>query len=290
MRVLTQIITEQQDGLTVKLVLRRHLLMSDGLISRIKLRPRGICLNGQRVKTIALVHTGDRLEVEIGDIPGGRKTLPNAPAPNIVYEDEDLIVLNKPAGLAVHGSGEDGDLNVVTMLETYLNGDPIHLLTRLDRGTSGLMAVAKNAYVTDRLRHMMHTPDFERKYLAWTVGAPSPLCGVITLPIAPDADGYKRIISPDGVYAETHYETLEQKNRLALVRLRLVTGRTHQIRVHMAAIGSPLLGDWMYGTDSSLIDRPALHSAQLRLLHPISNKLLNLSAPLPEDMQSLHNL
>lgn len=290
MRTLTLSITEDMDGMTVKAVLRRRLLMAEGLISRIKLRERGICLNGVRVKTIAVVHSGDTLAVEIGDNPGMRKIVPGAPKPDIVYEDEDLIVLNKPAGLAVHGSGEDGDINVVTMLETYLHGDAVHLITRLDRGTSGLMAVAKNAYMTDRLRHIIHTPEFERIYLAWTVSAPEPPKGVITLPIAPDADGYKRIVTPEGVYAETHYETLEQTGSLALVRLRLVTGRTHQIRVHMAALGCPLLGDWMYGEESPLIGRPALHSAFLTLRHPISGELLQLEAPLPEDMESLHNL
>ena len=290
MRTLTLTIPPELEGWTVKQVLRRRLLMAEGLISRIKLRDRGICLNGVRVKTIAPVHAGDLLSVEIGDAPGGRKTIPGAPKPDIVYEDEDLIVLNKPAGLAVHGSGEDGDLNVVTMLETYLAGDAVHLITRLDRGTSGLMAVAKNAYITDRLRHIIHTPEFERVYLAWTVGTPEPPEGVITLPIAPDQDGYKRIITPEGVYAETHYQTLEQVGDLALVRLRLVTGRTHQIRVHMSALGCPLLGDWMYGRESDRIGRPALHSAFLTLHHPITGQWLRLEAPLPADMDCLHNL
>ncbi|MGI6028045.1 MAG: RluA family pseudouridine synthase [Candidatus Heteroscillospira sp.] len=290
MRTLSIQIPPEYEGKTVKIVLRRHLLMAESLISRIKLRERGICLNGERVKTIAMVHAGDTLSLEIGDRPGGRKVIPGAPKPDIVYEDEDLIVINKPAGLAVHGSGETGDLNVVTMLETYLNGDAVHLITRLDRGTSGLMAVAKNAYMTDRLRHIMHTPEFERVYLAWAVGTPNPPQGVITLPIAPDEDGYKRVVTPDGVYAETHYQTLETVGDLSLVRLRLVTGRTHQIRVHMAAIGCPLLGDWMYGDESPRIGRPALHSAFLTLHNPISGEWIKLSAPMPEDMNCLHNL
>ena len=287
MRTLTVTITEEMDGLTVKKVMRRHLLMAEGLISRIKLREKGIMLNDVRVKTIATVHTGDTLTVEVGDTPVLRKTVPGAPKPDIAYEDEDMIVLNKPAGLAVHGSGEDGDINVVTMLETYLGGAGVHLITRLDRGTSGLMAVAKHAYMTDRLKSMMHTPEFERIYLAIAVGCPAVKKGVITLPIAPDADGYKRIITPDGVYAETHYEVLEEKDGLSLVKLRLVTGRTHQIRVHMSAIGCPLLGDWMYGEESPLIDRAALHSAYLTVHHPITKEIIHLEASLPADMGSL---
>jgi len=284
MRTLTVTITEEMDGLTVKKVMRRHLLMAESLISRVKLREKGIMLNDVRVKTIAVVHTGDTLIVEVGDEPQNRKTIPNAPKPDIAYEDEDLIVLNKPAGLAVHGSGEDGDINVVTMLETYLGGQGVHLITRLDRGTSGLMAVAKHAYMTDRLKNMMHTDDFYRTYLAIAVGSPQPEKGIITLPIAPDADGYKRMITPDGVYAETHYETISEKNGLSLVKLRLVTGRTHQIRVHMSAIGCPLLGDWMYGEESELIDRAALHSACLDLVHPITGEKIHLEASLPDDM------
>lgn len=289
MRTLTVIITEELDGLTVKKVMRRHLLMAESLISRVKLREKGIMLNGVRVKTIAIVHTGDELIVEIGDEPRNRKTVPNAPKPDIAYEDEDLIVLNKPAGLAVHGSGEDGDINVVTMLETYLGGQGVHLITRLDRGTSGLMAVAKHAYMTDRLKNMMHTDSFYRTYLAIAAGTPEPKKGVIDLPIAPDADGYKRMITPDGVYAETHYEVLSEKDGLSLVKLRLITGRTHQIRVHMSAIGCPLLGDRMYGEESPLIGRAALHSACLDLIHPITGNELHLEAPLPDDMAAILN-
>jgi 23S rRNA pseudouridine1911/1915/1917 synthase len=288
MRVLDYVIPAECDGQTVKAVLRKKLYMADGLISRIKLRPRGILLNGVRVKTIAPVHTGDRLAVEVGDERGGRKVVENAPAPDIVYEDEDLLILNKPAGLAVHGSGEAGDLNAVTLLETYLGGQAVHLITRLDRGTSGLMAAAKHAYMTDQLRNIVHTPDFGRVYLAIVEGRPSPATGVIDLPIAAP-EGYKRVVSPDGACAETHYEILESFGGLSLVRLRLVTGRTHQIRVQMAHIGCPLLGDWMYGRESDLIGRPALHSAYLYLTQPITGRRIEVAAPLPEDMNSLHN-
>ena len=284
MRTLTVTITEEMSGKTVKIVMRRHLQMSESLISRVKRREKGIMLNGIRVKTIAIVSAGDILEVEVGDEPVMRKTVPGAPMPDIVFEDEDLIILNKPAGLAVHGSGEEGDINVVTMLETYMGGQAVHLITRLDRGTSGLMAVAKHGYMTDRLKRIMHTPEFERCYLALAVGSLPEKQGVITLPIAAHEDGYRQLISPEGVYAETHYEVLSEKDGLNLVHLRLVTGRTHQIRVHMAAMGCPLLGDRLYGEESELISRAALHSCSVSLCHPITGEHIELSAPLPPDM------
>jgi 23S rRNA pseudouridine1911/1915/1917 synthase len=293
MRTLTLIIPPELDGRQVKSVLKNRLCLARGLIARIKLRENGIILNGSRARTVDIVHAGDLLAVEISDAPSAVPA--TLPAPEIAWEDEDIAVINKPAGVASHGSGAEP--SVADMLASYLGASP-HIITRLDRGTSGLMLFAKNAYMTERLRRELHSENLCRRYLALCVGAPEPRRGEVRLPIARISGSCLRCVSADGKEAATLYETLAVSDNASLVRLRLLTGRTHQIRVHMSAIGCPLLGDAMYGSKSELIARPALHSAELTLRHPLSGELLNLFSQLPQDMRdaagaleiSLHNL
>ena len=152
------------------------------------------------------------------------------------------------------------------------------------------MVIAKSGYVHDLLRRTLHTGDFYREYRALCVGCPQPLSGTIDAPIGRDETSLvRRCVRPDGVAAVSHYEVLSvQKNGLSLLKLLPETGRTHQLRLHMAHIGCPLAGDWLYGTeDHDLIARPALHSAYLSFRHPISGEMLNFSLPLPEDMARL---
>ena len=169
------------------------------------------------------------------------------------------------------------------------DGASVHLVNRLDKGTTGLMAAAKNAYVHDRLRKQLHTADFRRTYLAVCAGEPEKRAGRIELPIgrAP-ASAIKRQIDPDGKPAATDYRVLGRAGKFSLVELTPLTGRTHQLRLHMAAIGCPLAGDWLYGMeDRALIPRPALHAYRLALTHPVTGERLALEAPLPEDMRKL---
>ena len=162
-------------------------------------------------------------------------------------------------------------------------------MNRLDKGTTGLMAVAKSGYVHNLLRRSLHTDDFRREYRGICLGCPEPKSGLIDLPIGRDERStVKRMIRPDGAPSRSRYEVLEEGNGLALLRLLPETGRTHQLRLHLSAIGHPLAGDWLYGTeDPDLIPRPALHSCALRLRHPVTGELLTLTAPLPEDMERL---
>lgn len=165
----------------------------------------------------------------------------------------------------------------------------IHPVNRLDRGTTGLMVVAKSGYIHDQLRRRLHSGDFFRSYLAICVGAPEPPQGTIALPIgrAPGS-AIRRQIDPAGQSARTDYRLLRVRSGLSLVALMPWTGRTHQIRVHMAAIGCPLAGDWLYGTeDCGLIPRPALHAVRLALTHPVTGEHLSFTAPLPGDMKLL---
>ena len=200
-------------------------------------------------------------------------------------------MLNKPAGVAMHPkSGDASAPSLAAMLTNYLGeGSVPHFVSRLDRGTSGLLIAAKNGYVHDRLRRALHSSDLRREYRAVAVGRVEPPCGVIDAPIG-RAEGsiIRRCVRADGLPSLTEYETLQVNDRFTLLRLRPQTGRTHQLRVHMAYLGHPLAGDWLYGTeDKTLIARPALHSYELWFTQPVTGLELHFTAPIPQDMQRL---
>ena len=291
MRTLSLTISPGMARKSVKAVLRQELQMANGLISRIKLRETGILLNGIRVKTSQAVQSGDILTVEIGDLPSKKPEDPvNIPL-DILWEDDDLLIINKPAGMAVHGSHAPGKKpTLANALAYYWGSEKIfHPVSRLDRGTSGIMTIAKNSYVHDRMRTCLHTQNFEREYRGIAWGKVNPPAGKIQLPIgrAPDSI-IRRQICEDGRPAETFYETLQATENFTLLKLQPQTGRTHQLRLHMAALGFPLAGDWLYGKETpEIITHPALHSYKLRFLHPITQEMISLCAPLPADMLRL---
>ena len=164
-----------------------------------------------------------------------------------------------------------------------------HPVNRLDNGTTGLMVIAKSGYVHDLLRRQLHTDAFRREYRAVCVNCPAPERGTVNAPIGRDATStVARTVRPDGAPAVSHYQVLAKTGGLAFLALRPETGRTHQLRVHMAHIGCPLAGDWLYGTeDPDLIPRPALHAYAVVLAQPVTAELLTRTAPLPEDMTRL---
>ena len=164
-----------------------------------------------------------------------------------------------------------------------------HPVNRLDKGTTGLMVVAKSGYVHNLLRRDLHSDRFRREYRGICLGCPDAERGTIDAPIGRDETStVRRRVRPDGAPSLSHYQVLQRRDGLSLVKLVPETGRTHQLRLHMAAIGCPLAGDWLYGTeDPSLISRPALHSYALELVHPVTGAVLELTAELPEDMKRL---
>ncbi|MDE7262776.1 MAG: RluA family pseudouridine synthase [Oscillospiraceae bacterium] len=284
-------VTPAQSGRDVRSLLKRELGLSTSLTGRLKRTETGLTVNGQRVFTNYILQPGDRLAV---DLDAAEKPTGIAPIPmelDIPYEDEHLLVVSKSAPLAcIPSSLAPGEPTLAAGLMHHLgDGASVHLVNRLDRGTTGLLAAAKNAWVHDRLRRQLHTGDFRRTYLAVCVGAPDPEKGTVTLPIgrAPGS-AIRRQVDPAGQAAVTDYRVLEERGGFALVELTPRTGRTHQIRVHMAALGCPLAGDWLYGTeDRALIGRPALHAARLELTHPVTGQALRFTAPLPEDIKHL---
>lgn len=292
MRILTYTVTPEEDGRMVKGILRGSLQLSYTLLKSLKWRENAILLNGQSVHVNTIVHAGDTVSVVLSErTPREDLYCANAAKPDIVYEDDDLLVLNKPAGVAMHPkSGDASAPSLAAMLTSYLGeGSVPHFVSRLDKGTSGLLIAAKNGYVHDRLRRALHSSDLRREYRAVAVGRVEPLCGVIDAPIG-RAEGsiIRRCVRADGLQSLTEFETLQVNDRFTLLRLRPQTGRTHQLRVHMAYLGHPLAGDWLYGTeDKTLIARPALHSYELWFTQPVTGQKLHFTAPIPQDMQRL---
>lgn len=292
MRVLTHIIAPEEAGRTVRSLLKATLHFSSHAVSRLTRAENGILVNGRRARTTQVLQAGDVLAVEAGDHrPPKAEAVPgNWPLP-VVWEDEDLLVVDKPAGMTAHVSNFLPDTPTVAGALAFQRGGNFifHPVSRLDKGTTGLMAVAKSGYVHDLLRRRLHTDAFFREYQAICAGCPPSPAGTVDLPIGRDeTSAIARKVRPDGAPARTHYQVLASGGGLSLLSLRPETGRTHQLRVHMAALGCPLAGDWLYGTEApDLIARPALHSRTLRMTHPVTGEPLVFAAPLPRDMQEI---
>ncbi len=324
-RYLTLDITPELAGLEVNTLLRRTLGLSGTVLRRVKWLEDGITLDGVRVNVRVRVQAGQTLSVRLtapgqsplqeehpsGIPPCAPSPLLSQPNPlgrasaglarvvpaegplDIVREDPDLIVLNKAPGVLVHpGHGHfDDTLGNFLMRHYQRAGDEsgFHPVHRLDKGTSGLLVVAKHAHAQEKLKSQLHTGAFRRVYLAVCDGAPPALSGTVDAPIGPaDGSSAVRTVRPDGKAARTCYKVLRACGPRTLVELELETGRTHQIRVHMAHLGCPLTGDFLYGIENrALISRPALHSARLEMTHPITGERLVFTASLPADMAAL---
>ena len=292
METIRHVITAAQEGATVRHILKAELHVSSRAISRLTRTENGIRVNGAHARTVDTLHSGDVLEVETGDRrpPRVRPTPGPWPLP-VVWEDAHLLVVNKPAGMTAHASNFLPDTPTVAGALAWERGTDFlfHPVNRLDKGTTGLMVVAKSGYIHDRLRYALHTERFYREYRAVCIGCPEPRAGTVDAPIGRNPDSVVgRCIRPDGARAVTDYAVLGTENGMSLLRLRPKTGRTHQLRLHMASIGCPLAGDWLSGTeDRELIARPALHAYALALTHPVTGERLALTAPMPADMVRL---
>jgi len=292
-RRLELVVSDACAGVRVDTLLRKHLLLSGTVIRRIKWLEDGILVDGVRVNTRFIPKPGQVLSVRLSDPERLSGILPAPGRLDIVYEDEDIIVLNKAPGVSVHpGPGHYDDTLGNFLLDYYIKTEQpadFHPVHRLDRGTSGLLVVAKHPHAQERLKEQLHSPDFCRVYLAVCEGMPQPKTGVVDAPIGPIPGSLMaQQVRPDGKWARTHYETIHTASGRTLLRLELESGRTHQIRVHMAHIGHPLTGDFLYGTeDRFLISRTALHSHVLSFRHPVTGARMEFSQPLPPDMEQL---
>lgn len=292
MAVITKTILPEEDGAAVRHILRAKLHFSSHAVSRLAHGGECMFVNGTPVHTNHVLRAGDVLAVETEDRrpPRAAVTPGDWPLP-VVWEDGHLLIVDKPAGMTAHASNFLPHTPTVAGALAWSRGADFifHPVNRLDKGTTGLMAVAKSGYVHDLLRRRLHTGGFWREYRAICLGCPQPERGTVDAPIGRDeTSAVARRVRPDGAPAVSHYEVLARGDGLSLLALRPETGRTHQLRVHMAHLGCPLAGDWLYGVeDPGLIPRPALHSCRVVLDHPVTGERVEVSAPLPEDMRRL---
>ncbi len=288
----------RHDGRTLKQIMRDEYGMSAGLISRMKQRENAILVDGNSRFVNFVVREG----AEITFVVETEEMSSNGLAPTvhpveIIFEDEDILVVNKPADLPCHpviGNHENTLANYLAAyyLEQGLNFTA-RVVNRLDNNTSGLVLLAKNALAAGILNEMTKRKQILKQYTAITLGIPPQNSGEISLHIRRKTDsGLVREVcgDEDGKEATTLYDVIscDKSQNLTLMHIHTLTGRTHQIRVHMAYIGCPLAGDFLYGTENhDLISRHALHMGDLQLLHPLTKSPLHFSVPLPEDMQRL---
>lgn len=287
MRKLTVVAGEKDAGRRVKHFVRGDMGVSGGQFAALKARG-GLLVNGAAVHANRLLQAGDVVTVLLADGPGKAVTPEDGPI-NIAWEDEDLLILDKPAPLATQCSPKQPEGTLENRLAFHRPDIPFRPLNRLDRGTSGLLAAAKNAHAAQRLQRQLHTDAFVREYLAVVEGRMEG-AGVIDAPIAKEAAAtVRRVVDPErGKRAVTRYRAVRSGERFSLVRLRLETGRTHQIRVHLAHLGHPVAGDFLYGTElPELPRRFALHSAYIRLAHPVTGEIIEIESPLPPELAAL---
>ena len=289
MRLLKYEVQPGDEGRQIKRIIRGKMGVSHRVFSALKQR-HGFILDGEAVFANHVVHAGQVIELTLMDEEGGKAAWDEHPV-NVVYEDEDIIVIDKDAPLACQSSEKQPENTLENRL-MYRYRDQTFVfrpVNRLDKGTSGLMVAAKHAHAQNILQGSLHTDDYVREYLAVVCGAPVPEAGEIRAPIR-KADGatVRREVGEGGKPSVTVYRTMEKGNEFSLVRLRLMTGRTHQIRVHMAHIGCPVAGDFLYGTeDERLPGRFALHSYYLCMKHPETGEKMEFVSDLPADLQKL---
>ncbi len=281
--MLTYTVPPEDDGRRLREILRGRMRISYTAMKSAKWNGR-ILRNGEPSFVDARVRAGDTVAFEP---PESRPVYTPAPFPlelRVLWEDTYLLIVDKPAPLASQSSAAHPDDSLENAVFAYLGcpgGFVYRPVNRLDRGTSGLMVIAKDGHTQDLLQRMLHTEDFRREYLALTEGVPFPREGLIDRPIAKEnAASVRREIRPDGQSARTEYRVLDIRGGRALVLLRLHTGRTHQIRVHLASVGCPVCGDYLYGTElpAEFPGRFALHSAYLTLLHPMTQEKIQLES------------
>ncbi len=274
----------EEDGRRIRDILRRSMMISYSAMKSAKWDER-ILLNGEPAHTDARVQAGDTVSfIPAEDRPVYALKPYDIPL-DIPYMDEHLMVVVKPSPLASQSSRNHPDDSLENALYSYF-GCPADFVyrpvNRLDKGTGGLMVVARTPYAQHLMQQKLHGPDFIRRYLALADGVPAEREGMIDLPIgkAPEAS-VKRVITPEGKRSITQYRVLrETGNDGSLILLELRTGRTHQIRVHLSAIGCPVHGDFLYGTEDTerFAGRFALHSAYLEMKHPVTGKQMQFTS------------
>lgn len=279
MRRIDFVVEPSFDGFTVEKYLREEKHLSRRLITSVKYSS-GIMINGKVARTVDTIRCKDVVSVIMQDEKRLEENI-TLDIP-VIYDDDDIVIFNKPFGVPVHPSINHYNDTLGNYFSAVYKGISFRPVNRLDKDTSGLCAVAKNPFSASSLQK-----NTDKTYFAIVKGEIKE-SGRIEIPIARESDTIiKRKVDESGQFAVTEYAPVMTKNGLTLLEIKLLTGRTHQIRVHFSHIGYPLVGDGLYGGDMSLLSRQALHCGRLSFLHPVSNKMMTVECPLPEDMSAL---
>ena len=277
----------------VKTCLKKH-DVSKGLLAKIKYRGGGILVNDEPQNAIYLLDIGDKVTIDIPKEEGFESLDAISRKLKVVFEDDHFLILDKPAGVAsipsVNHSNTMANYVKAYYIDSGYENHQVHIVTRLDKDTSGLMLFAKHGYAHARLDKQLQKRAIEKRYLALVKGdGLLEKEGEIIAPIARDEDSIiTRRVARGGKYAHTSYKVIEQFGNIYLVDIHLHTGRTHQIRVHFSHIGFPLLGDDLYGGSlSEGISRQALHCHTLKFYNPFSGEEIGRASPLPTDFEQV---
>lgn len=291
-------IGKQQDGRSVLEILKKDLTLSSRLITFLKSNETGILLNGVRVTVRAKVKHGDILSIDYKDSPEicNSSVIPTELPIDVIYEDDDIIAVNKPADMPTHPSLNHYADTLANALTYYFrsNESPFvfRAISRLDNGTSGIVLVAKNRLSALRLSRSMACGKIKKEYFAVLDGRITPAEGIINRAIKRKGESLIERVCCDEAdegarSAITEYRTVMSNNLFSAVLTRPVTGRTHQLRVHFSSMGAGICGDTLYGYPSEFISHQALHAYSLSFTHPTTNEPMLLTAPIPNDIKQL---
>ncbi len=291
-RILNYQITTQNSHKEIKDFLATEGYSAE-VIKKLKKINRSVLVNGQWEYMNYKLQSGDKLTIHIKEEASSEKILPVKLDFEIIYEDEDILVINKPANMPIHPSLNNYENSLANGLAYYFSKKNVpfvfRCVNRLDRDTSGLTLIAKHMLSAGILSTQIVNREIHREYRAIVKGTLPQKEGIIDAPIGrKDTSIIERMIDFEhGEHAVTHYRVIEEKNGHSLISLWLETGRTHQIRVHMKYLGYPLIGDFIYNPDFEHITRQALHSYRLTFTHPITKQPLEFTCEVPEDFQKI---
>lgn len=282
--VLEYIVKEKDKNKTINQIICENFSFSNRLFSKL-IRSNRILIDNKKTDTRMIPKAEDVIKIDLNYDEDNSNIVSKKMDLDIVYEDESMIIVNKPMEIAVHPSIRHYDNSLASGIKYYFEENGINKkirpVNRLDLNTSGLIIFAKNEYVQEILIKQMQTNTFTKEYIAIALGIFEKKKGKIDAPITrKEGSIIERCVSEEGKKAVTEYEVIRELDKYSIVKCKLLTGRTHQIRVHMSYIGHPLLGDSLYGEKSDLIDGQALHCYKLTFLHPISREKLEITSNL----------